>query len=760
MSAPQRLARTDEADALCSQAFATAVQGAGGSVRAPAGISLVAVGGYGRRELAPFSDLDVVLVHDDTVTHPGSPDAEQVAATVWYPLWDAGATIDHSVRAVSEVTAAAHADPRVALGLLDARHLAGDPHLSLRLRTEVLAHWRRDASHHLPLLRETVERRADAVGELAHASVPDVKESHGGLRDATVLKALVATWLVDVPHAELEGCRTRLLDVRDELHDVLGRGADRIPPEVWPELADRLGLGSAEAAQRHVRELGRRLTHLSRLTWRRVDGVLARPGGPRARAPELVTVAPGVAVSGAEVVLDRGTRPDRDPELLLRAAAEAAERGLALSPVSAARLVREGATLPEPWPASARDLLVRLLAAGPGLLAVWETLDETGALGRLLPEWERVRLLPHASVVHRFTVDRHSVETCMEAARLVRQVARPDLLVLAALLHDIGKGGTQEHSLAGEPVARQVARRLGLGSEDADVVARLVRHHLLLVRTATARDLDDPATLALVEEAVGGPLVLELLVVLTEADARATSTKAWSSWRAALVHDLVARVRASWSGGVDVPLPVPAGQALSSPDMDAVDLSRGALVSVEASGHGSTVTVGAADRVGLIADVTAALALLRLTVRSARAWEQDGVGLSVWEVAERHLDPAVVRERVRAVLDGRAQPRRRVPGARPENPEPVVLVHHGASAAATVLEVRGDDRPGVVHDVCAALAGLDLSIRSAHVTTVGPQAVDVFYVVEPGAGALQDDRAAEAVHAVRAALSPTATLGH
>jgi len=758
MSAEERVARTAAADDLCARAFDKAVQDADASPSG-SGLSLVAVGGYGRRELAPYSDLDVVLVHDDTGERPWTADVEQVATTLWYPLWDAGAKVDHSVRAVSEVTAAAHADPRVALGLLDVRHLAGDPHLSLRLRSEVLAHWRRDAPHHLPLLRETVQRRTSAVGELAHAAVPDLKEAYGGLRDATVLKALVATWLVDVPHAELEGCRTRLLDVRDELHDLLGRGTDRVPPEVWPDLADRLGLASAEAAQRHVRQLGRRLTHLSRLTWRRVEGVLARPGGPRARAPELVRVAPGVAVSGAEVVLDRGARPDRDPELLLRAAAEAAERGLALSPATASRLAREGAALEEPWQSSARDLLVRLLAAGPGLLTVWETLDETGALTRLLPEWEQVRLLPHASVVHRFTVDRHSVETCMEAAELVRRVARPDLLVLGALLHDIGKGGTQEHSVAGEPVARQVAVRVGLAPDEAEVVARLVRHHLLLVRTATARDLDDPATVGLVTEAVGDGLVLDLLEVLTEADARATSPQAWTSWRAALVRGLVARVRAGLTARPDLREDGHPATPRSRPG-EGEDLRPDLLVRVEQTEHGSTVTVVAPDRVGLIAGVTGALSLLRLTVRAARAWESDGLGVSVWEVAEDHLDPAVVRERVRAVLDGRTEPRRRQGTPRAGKPEPVVLVHHEASAAATVLEVRGDDRPGVVHDVCAALAGLGLSITSAHVTTVGPQAVDVFYVVEPGAGALRDDHAAEAVHAVRAALSPTATLGH
>ena len=199
---------------------------------------------------------------------------------------------------------------------------------------------------------------------------------------------------------------------------------------------------------------------------------------------------------------------------------EAAERDLILSPHTAARLVRESPDLPDPWPEEARDLLVRLLAAGPGLLPVWETLEETGALARLLPEWERVRLLPHASVVHRFTVDRHLVETCIEASRMIRRVARPDLLLVSALVHDIGKGGLLEHSVAGEPIAGELARRLGFSASDAAVVASLVRWHLLLAEVATTRDLEDPATVGHVVERVSDPLTFDLLTVLTEADGR------------------------------------------------------------------------------------------------------------------------------------------------------------------------------------------------------------------------------------------------
>ncbi len=750
MTASQRQRRADAADALCSAAFAHAVPDPD-----TRGIALVAVGGYGRRELAPHSDLDVVLVHEDDV------DVSEAAGRVWYPLWDAGADIDHSVRALSEVTAAAKQDVRVALGLLDARHLSGDPSLTLRLRTGLLAGWRRDARDRLPALRDLVSQRADRVGELAHASVPDLKESTGGLRDATVLTALVATWLVDVPHTDLERSRRQLLDVRDTLHEVAGRSTDRVAPELWDDLAAGLGLPDGPAAQRHVREVGRRITHISRLTWRRVDSVLARPTAPGAlRTPALDHIAPGLAVSSGEVVLDRRAHPAGDPLLLLRAAAEAAERDLILAPATAARLSRECPDVPDPWDGDARNLLVRLLAAGPGLLAVWETLDETGALSRLLPEWERVRLLPHASSVHRFTVDRHLVETCIEASRLIRRVARPDVLMVAALLHDIGKGGVQDHSVAGEPVAATVARRLGFTDREQALVSGLVRRHLLLAEMATTRDLEDPATVEQVAALVDDPEMLDLLTVLTEADARATAPKAWSSWRAGLVGQLVQRVRAHMSGRGAHREDIGPNPSLDETEIPSRVRADSTLVDVrlEPWAGGGRVTVTAGDRVGLLAAVASALAVQRVSVRSARAWAQGEYAVSVWDVDDMHLDAAVLRQRLEGVLAGRLNQAAAVParGARPL--EPSVAVRHEASREATVLEVRMDDRTGVVHLICAALAALDLSVRSAHVTTVGPQAVDVFYVQETGAGALSDERAAAAAHAVRRALGDPVTL--
>jgi [protein-PII] uridylyltransferase len=738
VTAAQRQTRATSADELCREAYAA-------SAGPATGVALVAVGGYGRGELAPHSDLDVVLVHDDDVA------LGDLGHTLWYPLWDSGRRLDHSVRSMAEMLDAA-ADLRVALGLLDARHLAGDPGLTLRLRTTMLADWRRQARTRLPELKAMTHKRHDVTGELAHASVPDVKEAEGGLRDAGVLKAIEASWLVDASTPALEAARQMLLDVRDEVQDLAGRPSDRIAPEMWQPLAERLDLAGAEAAQRHVRSLGRRIGHLSRLAWRRTDAVMARTTGEKGRrTPALERIAPGIALSRGEVVLDAGTKPGEDPSLLLRAAAEAASRDAVLAPTTAARLVREGAELPFPWPATARDALVRLLASGPGLLPVWETLDEIDGIETFLPEWEQIRLLPHASAIHRFTVDRHVVETCAEAGGLIRSVRRPDLLLVAALLHDIGKGSLHDHSVAGEPLARKIVARMGFSDLDAEVVASLVRWHLLLADLATTRDPDDPATTAELLTHVPDAASLELLRALTEADARAASPAAWTTWRASLVDRLVSR--AGQALGTEVTHDTPAG-SLPVPEVVRRDP---AAVSVEITPHGvgATVTVVAADRVGLLADVAGGLAALRVPVHAARAWGQvdaDGEwGVSAWEVPDAYLDASVVRERIRRVVEGT----QRLPDlpARPEGElPPIVEVRPDASRASLVLEIRTSDRPGVVHRVLTTLARLGLTVASAHVSTLGPQAVDVFYVQEVGGVRPTEERAAAAAHAVRTAL--------
>ena len=550
MTADERARRTADADALCAKAWA----GVGGP---DVGLALVAVGGYGRGELAPHSDLDLVLVSDPTARRRRAAAAPDRRAALVPAVGLRRERRPLGARRCPRWSRPPRPTCGSRSGLLDVRHLTGDPNLTLRLRTTMLAQWRRDARERLPELHKLVRSRHDLMGELAHESVPDLKEAEGGVRDATVLKSLVATWLVDVPHVELERSRMALLDVRDLVHDLAGRATDRIAPELWTELGAALRSGwdaDARAAQVHVRELGRRITHLSRLTWRRVDDALARPAHVGVRRPSLTPLAEGVALAANEVVLDRRARPAEDPALLLRAAAEAAERDVVLAPPTAARLARECAPLPDPWPPEARRLLVRLLASGRGLLGTWETLEETGALAQILPEWERIRLLPHASAIHRFTVDRHVVETCIEAVGADpagRAPRRADGRRAAARHRQGQPHRAQRRRRADRPEHRDPdgVRR----SPASTLIALLVRWHLLLAETATTRDPDDPATVEALASRLGSAEALDLLTVLTEADARAASPKAWSSWRSGLILDLSRRTRAALTSGAALP---------------------------------------------------------------------------------------------------------------------------------------------------------------------------------------------------------------
>ncbi|MEQ7005060.1 [protein-PII] uridylyltransferase [Actinopolymorpha sp. B17G11] len=737
-----RAERTDAADARLRDLLAAALpdETAGG------GVAVVALGGYGRGELSAASDLDVLLLYDDE----RCTDVSTVAEGLWYPLWDARVPLDHSVRTLEEATEAADSDLRSALSLLDARHVAGDAALTIKLRTTLLTGWRRSARQRLPELEESCRRRADRFGELAFLLEPDLKEARGGLRDGVVLRALAATWLVEIPHAALARMRADLLDVRDVLHQVAGRKpTDRLLADLQADVAQGCGLADRDALLRHVYQLGRTMSHTADIAWRRAGrGLAARSGRRVGRTrprpgPQLTPLAPGVAAVDGEVVLapDSATRWGSDPLLPLRAAYAAADRGLLLAPHTAERLAASRARLPVPWPAEARRLFTALLGAGHDLLPVWETLDQAGLIGRVLPEWERVRCAPQYSPVHRHTVDRHLLETCVHAATLVRRVNRPDLLLVAALLHDIGKGEGEGHSERGAVLAGKIAAEWGFTPADVDTLVGLVRQHLLLIETATRRDLDDPATIARVAAAVGDADFLDLLAALTEADAKATGPAAWTPWRAGLLARLVVRVRSQLERGhLPVPEPLQHWQRALA--------ERGRLdVVVEPSSpvrsDTTCLTAVAPDRVGLLATVAGVLALARLSVQSASVETVDGVGVSIWAVVGDPPDAAILRERLAAALSssaGASDLAERLSRLDANHRSPLapadVRVVPDASATATVVEIRAHDRPGLFHQICTAVAAADASVRSAHVSTWAGEAVDVIYLTGPDGGPL------------------------
>lgn len=768
---PRRAALAELTDDWLTGLFAVGAEGLRGA-------SLVAVGGYGRGELSPRSDLDLLLLHDGSDTKA----VGALADRLWYPVWDLGLALDHSVRTPAEARKTAGEDLKVQLGLLDARHIAGDLGLTAGLRTAVLADWRNQAPKRLPELQELCAERAERQGELQYLLEPDLKEARGGLRDATALRAVAASWLADAPREGLADARRRLLDVRDALHLATGRATDRLALQEQDQVAAELGLLDADTLLRQVYEAARLISYASDVTWREVGRVLrSRAVRPRLRAmlgggkptAERSPLAEGVVEQDGEVVLARAARPERDPVLPLRAAAAAAQAGLPLSLHAVRRMAATVRPVPTPWPAEAREQLVTLLGSGRPTIEVWEALEAEGLITRLLPDWERVRCRPQRNAVHLWTVDRHLIETAVRASEFTRRVSRPDLLLVAALLHDIGKGWPGDHSVAGEIIAKDVAARIGFDRHDVTVVATLVRHHLLLVETATRRDLEDPATVRSVAEAVGSQGTLELLHALTEADALATGPAAWSSWRGSLVADLVERVSAVLAG--DVP---------DEPE-DAAPTAEQERLAIEAVATGSPVLslraqtepptgqepsadpeplgvellIAVPDQPGVLPAVAGVLAMHRLTVRTAELRSltlPDGVDGSVllldWRVAAEYGSlPQAARLRADLVraLDGTldiagrlaerdaAYPRRRGVVA----PPPRVSVHPAASRLATVIEVRSQDAPGLLFRIGRALEDASVLVRSAHVSTLGANAVDAFYVTGPEGAPLPGEEA-------------------
>jgi [protein-PII] uridylyltransferase len=719
-----------------------------------ADVALVAVGGYGRSELAPGSDLDVVLVHR------GRRDVDELARRVWYPIWEEGIALDHSVKTVDEALVVAGKDLKAALGLLDARTIAGDSELGEALARRAREAWQRKPKKWMEALAEATALRHHRFGDVAFLLEPELKEGKGGLRDITGLRA-VELALPSLPSLEpsFGEAAAMLLDVRVALHRTTEKGSDRLVLQQQPAVAEELGLPDVDTLMRFLSGAARTIAWASDDKWHRVESHLRGPSGRLAKRDRVMSE--GVVLRDGEIVVTADA-PMEDASLPVRVASAAAQTRAPIARATLERLRAEAAAPGDPWQSGTRDALAELFGTGVACIAPFEALDQYGLVMRLLPEWATVRSRVQHNPYHRFTVDRHLLEAAVQAAALTDRVSRPDLLLFGAWLHDLGKGSPGDHTEAGIALMTRIAPRMGFPPADIDVLIHLVRDHLLLADAATRRDIRDPATSAQVAAAVGDVTTLELLAALTEADSKATGETAWTNWKATLLDELVQRVADVLEGAQ----PAPRTRDLEPRLHALVEKARGRVL---VEGEDDRVVVVAPDRPGLFCHLAGVLALQGLDVLGADVQSSDpATAVDEFRVSATHGDPPDwerFRENVVKVLDGRlALEARLADRARTYNTrlggddavrtEPSVTLHNDASDDASVVEVRTRNAVGVLYRITRAFYDLRLDIRHAKVQTLGDEVIDSFYVVDQRGSKLDDEpRIAELRRAVLFELS-------
>ena len=708
-------------------------------------VSLAAVGGYGRGELSPASDLDLLILHT------GSEKPEVILEFVnafLYPLWDQGRAIDHAVRTRSETREVANEDIRVALGLLDLRHIAGESELSNQVASDALENWRKGREKFLPKLRKSIHERENRSGELAFLLEPDLKEARGGLRDINALRAIEMSGAVSISLARVAESEALLSNVRDVLHGENLKARDLLLLTEQDRVASKMEYANADALMLDIAKAARAVDYLMDSTWHRID---SNGGQSWLRRRKNQKIDQGLIILNSEVTIEDGYDIANDSAIGLRAAATAAQRGLPLSIDACVLLSEKFSALPNPWPKSVLNDLVSLIGAGSSMIRVFEALDQDGLIEKWIPEWSHVRFLPQRNVLHRHTVDRHMLETAVHAAALTRTVTRPDLLLVAALFHDIGKGFPEkDHSDYGEELIRPLAKRLGFDEKDCDTIALLVREHLLLSAVATRRDLEDPATIEFVVEKIKDPESLQLLHALSISDGEATGKSAWSDWKAGLVSTLVGKCLASMAGIKPVSQPdlIP---TRSTDD----DISITILNSEDSSDSLDNIEIEiiAKDQTGLLSAVAGLMTISRFNVRSAKTRTTNEIAVMRWIVeldANAQMPSAEkLTDQLKKALSGeldlgkkieeRIENYRRYPGI--PTPPPVVFAANDLATNATIIEVRMHDRPGILFNVTRAISRFGVDIKSAIVSTLGAEAFDTLYVTDLEGQPLTGERA-------------------
>ena len=785
-------------------------------------LAVVATGGYGRGMLAPFSDIDLLFI---TVAGP-EPATHAAVEFSLYFLWDLGLKVGHATRSVTECIAEAERDVTVRTSMIDARLLAGDQALFGDFAVRFAASCAVRTADFIAAKQAERDARHRRFGESPFLVEPNIKEGRGGLRDLQTLywmtryvfgtKVMGELVGADSPgggvlvEAEAKHARRSwdfLWTVRFHLHYVAGRAEERLTFDMQPVVGARMGYtrhGRQDGVERFMRHYFLTARDVTRITAVLEPAIVRAALGPPALAEETdeALLTQGFVLADGKLLSAPGRDFASEPVQMLRLLQVARDRSLKLHPLAIRALIRhERRAADLRCDPAAAAAFMDLLTSGQDGARWMQVLNESGFLGRYIPDWARIVGQMQFDTYHVFTVDEHTIE----AVRVLDQLDRGELsevapiasglmedlqsrraLYVAAMLHDIAKGRGGDHSELGADLALTIGPQLGLAAEETEMVSWLVLQHLLLSQTAFKRDIDDPKTILDLVETIQSPERLKLLLVLTVADMRAVSPRVWNGWKATLLRELYARVAEVLAGGLatterDVRV-ARSKQTVAAAMVQWSEADRDYFLSLgypsywlgfdpetqlrhawlvrEAQASGAPLTVQAeplparavtevtvytADHAGLFSRIAGALAVAGASIVDARIhtltngmaldtfWVQDAAGgtfdaphrlarlsVLVEQALSGRLQLAAEIRRVGEALLGRRMRAIHVP--------PRVVVDNRASHTHTVIEVNGRDRPGLLHDVTAAISEQGLQIASAHVTTYGVRAVDVFYV--------------------------------
>ena len=782
-------------------------------------LSLVAVGGYGRGDLAPHSDVDILFLHPYKLTGR----SEQIIEHLLYMMWDLGLAVGHATRSVSDCLRRAQEDMTIRTSVLESRHVWGDQALYDAFRRRFLSELvpGTEAEFVAAKLHERDARHLRA-GDSRYLLEPNVKDGKGGLRDLHVL-FWIAKYLFRIERfGELveRGVLSRheygrfaraedfLWRVRAHLHVVCARAEDRLTFDRQPEIAARMGYGprrgnlAVERFMKHYFLVAKSVGELTRVFCAVLEAERLHTAPVHRLGTEIGPARDGLFVSGGRIAAVSESTFSERPVRLVTIFRRAQTEGRDIHPATL-RLIHQGHGL---LTAEVRDdpeanrAFRAILTDRRNPEKILRMMNEAGVMGRFLPDFGRVVAQTQLDLYHVYTVDEHSIRAigvlaAIErgaladelplASTLIHQLRMRDVLYLALLLHDVAKGRGGDHSEIGAEIAREVATRLEFAPDEVETAAWLVRWHLLFSMTAFKRDPNDPRT---VDDFVGRVRSLErlrLLLVLTAADITAVGPGRMTAWKGSLLRMLYHRAEAVLAGGREAEdrdaRVAKARQALRAhlADWTEADIAhfetrlpatywlstdsamqerharfvrggdRGPLVEtrIDRTRDTTEMTLYTPDYIGLFAAIAGAVATTGANIVDARVYTtSDGMAIdTIWIQAagggafrdEGRLE-RLKQSVVRALSEddagaGRADETAFVAAPRPERSAPIalephVLVDNGASRGYTVIEVSARDRPGLLYDITRTLSACGVSIGSAHISTVGSRAVDVFYV--------------------------------